>query len=50
MKKVPEVSTYISIQIWSISQYQKQISEEESKFIRLSDKDFKIIKTCVMTG
>lgn len=29
--------------------YQKQLSEEEPKFILLFDKGFKIIETCLMT-
>ena len=39
----------ISIQRWIIREYQKWLSEEESKFITLFDKRFKIIKACIMT-
>ena len=39
----------ISIQMWIITQSQKRLSERGSKFNKLFDKGFKIIKTFVMT-
>ena len=39
----------ISIQRWIITQCEMRLSEEESKFIRLFGKGFKLIKTSVMT-
>ena len=48
-KKFQRYRLNISIQRWIIPQYQKWLSDGESKFIRLFDKSFKIIKNCVLT-